>query len=163
MAVNFDAPVRLTEALLPLLRVRAELHRQRLEHRGRIGRPHSGAYSASKFALAGWSDALQARRSATASTSPECFPLHRHGGIPQREIVGSLKTRWLVAKPDTVADAILDAGPGGKPERYTPRPYWLVPAARVVAPASSGGRRRGRDVALHDGSLTRAALLAPRR
>ncbi len=137
MAVNFDAPVRLTEALLPILRQSAPSCIVNVSSTaGRIGRPHSGAYSASKFALAGWSDALHGEEK-------------RHGihvglvlpgfivteGFPQREIVGSLKTRWLVAKPDTVADAILDAGPGGKPERYTPRPYWLVAAARVIAPA----------------------------
>jgi hypothetical protein len=41
----------------------------------------------------------------------------------------------MVSKPEVVADAIFEAGPGGKPERYVPRPYWLAAAARVLAPA----------------------------
>jgi uncharacterized protein len=28
----------------------------------------------------------------------------------------------------------MDAGPGGKAERYVPRAYWLAAAARVLAP-----------------------------
>jgi hypothetical protein len=34
-----------------------------------------------------------------------------------------------------VAEAILDAGPGGRAERYTPRPYGLVAASRILVPA----------------------------
>jgi NAD(P)-dependent dehydrogenase (short-subunit alcohol dehydrogenase family) len=33
------------------------------------------------------------------------------------------------------AEAIVEAGPGGKAERYVPRGYWLASAARMVAPA----------------------------
>jgi short-subunit dehydrogenase len=158
MAVNFDAPVRLTEALLPLLRRSAPSSIVNVSSTaGRIGRPHSGAYSASKFALAGWSDALHGEEK-------------RHGihvglvlpgfivteGFPQREIVGSLKTRWLVAKPDTVADAILDAGAGRQARALHPAPVLAGRrragrGARTRA-AGDGGRR---DVAVHDRSLTR--------
>jgi hypothetical protein len=28
----------------------------------------------------------------------------------------------------------MDAGPGGKAERYVPRPYWFAAAARIVVP-----------------------------
>ena len=59
MEVNFDAVVRLTEALLPLLRESAPSAIVNVSSTaGRVARPGSGAYSASKFALAGWSDAL---------------------------------------------------------------------------------------------------------
>ena len=34
---------------------------------------------------------------------------------------------------EVVAEAILQAGPGGKPERYVPRGYWLAAALRVLA------------------------------
>ena len=61
MAVNFDAQVRLTEALLPLLRASAPSAIVNVSSTaGRVARAGSGAYSASKFALAGWSDALWA-------------------------------------------------------------------------------------------------------
>ena len=28
----------------------------------------------------------------------------------------------------------MDVGPGGKTERYVPRPYWLAAAARILVP-----------------------------
>ena len=55
-------------------------------------------------------------------------------GFPQRELVERRATRWLVSTPEKVADAIWDAGPGGKAERYVPRPYWQAAATRAVAP-----------------------------
>ena len=39
-----------------------------------------------------------------------------------------------MSTPERVAEAIVDAGPGGKAERYVPRPYWLAATARIVAP-----------------------------
>src|SRR5438067_5192620 len=59
MAVNFDAALRLTEALLPLLRASAPSSIVNVASTaGRVTRGGSAAYSASKFALAGWSDGL---------------------------------------------------------------------------------------------------------
>ena len=55
-------------------------------------------------------------------------------GFPQRELRDRLATRWLVSTPERVAEAIIDAGPGGKAERYVPRGYGLVAAPRVLAP-----------------------------
>ena len=136
MALNFDAQVRLTEALLPLLRASAPSSIVNVSSTaGRVARGGSGAYSASKFALAGWSDSLHLEE-------------RRHGvhvglvlpgfvateGFPQRQLVDRALTRWLVAKPDTIARAIIEAGPGGKAERYAPRPYWLAAALRLLVP-----------------------------
>ena len=66
MELNFDAVVRLTEALLPLLRaLGAERDRQRRRAPPAGSRaPARGAYSASKFALIGWSDSLYAEERA---------------------------------------------------------------------------------------------------
>ena len=59
MELNFDAVVRLTEALLPILRESAPSSIVNVSSTaGRVARPRSGAYSASKFALTGWTDAL---------------------------------------------------------------------------------------------------------
>jgi NAD(P)-dependent dehydrogenase (short-subunit alcohol dehydrogenase family) len=82
MAINFDAQVRLTEALLPLLRASApERDRERVLHRRPGGARGTGAYSASKFALAGWSDSLWAEeRASTACTWASCCP----GSSPPR-------------------------------------------------------------------------------
>jgi hypothetical protein len=43
-----------------------------------------------------------------------------------------------------VAEAIIEVGPGGTPERYVPRYYWIAAALRTIAPglvrrATSGG------------------------
>src|SRR6476469_8877192 len=61
MELNFDAVVRLTEALLPLLRAAAPSAIGNVASTaGRVARARTGAYSASKFALIGWSDSLYA-------------------------------------------------------------------------------------------------------
>ena len=41
----------------------------------------------------------------------------------------------MVVEPAGVAEAILQAGPGGRAERYVPRYYWLAAAARILVPA----------------------------
>ena len=40
----------------------------------------------------------------------------------------------MVSSPEKVAEAIMEAGPGGKAERYAPRPYALAAAARILLP-----------------------------
>src|SRR6185437_8170023 len=60
MEINFDAVLRLTEALLPVLRASAPSSIVNVSSiAGRVGRARMGAYSASKFALAGWSECLR--------------------------------------------------------------------------------------------------------
>jgi uncharacterized protein len=136
MTLNFDAQVRLTEKLLPLLRASAPSAVVNVASTaGRISRVGSGAYSASKFALAGWSDALWAEE-------------HLHGvhvglvlpgfisteGFPQSELTGRSLTRWIVSTPEKAAEAIYEAGIGRRAERYVPRPYWILAALRILAP-----------------------------
>ncbi len=147
MEVNFDAAVRLTEALLPLLRASAPSSIVNVSSvAGRMGRPSAGAYAASKFALAGWTEALAVEE-------------HPHGvhvglvlpgfvateGFPQRQLVGRAHTRWMVSTPDKVARAIVAAGPGGRREVYVPRPYALLPRVLGLMPGMTrrllgGGR-----------------------
>ena len=40
----------------------------------------------------------------------------------------------MVSTPEKAAEAILDAGPGGKAERYVPRPYAIAAGLRLLAP-----------------------------
>jgi short-subunit dehydrogenase len=137
MAINFDAQVRLTEALLPLLRASAPSAIVNVSSTaGRIARGGSGAYSASKFAFAGWSDALYAEE-------------HPHGvhvglvlpgfisteGFPHSELTAKPWTRWAVSTPEKAAEAIYEAGIARRAERYVPRAYVLAAALRVLAPA----------------------------
>jgi short-subunit dehydrogenase len=143
MAVNFDAVVRLTEALLPLLRESAPSAIVNVSSTaGRVARPGSGAYSASKFALAGWSDALAGEEREHGVHVGLVLPgFVATEGFPQRELRDRPLTRWVVSTPDKVAAAIADAA-SGKAERYVPRAYGMVPVLRALVPGLL--RRAGR-------------------
>jgi len=136
MELNFDAVVRLTEALLPLLRRSAPSAIVNVASTaGRVARARSGAYSASKFALAGWTDALHLEERGHGVHVGLVLPgFVATEGFPQTDLVRRRATRWLVSTPERVADAIWDAGPGGRAERYVPRPYFLAAALRILAP-----------------------------
>jgi short-subunit dehydrogenase len=152
MRVNFDAQVRLTEALLPLLERTARQPapdpvRPRgwkapvsivnvASTSGRVSRRNAGSYSASKFALIGWSDSLyleeQPRGVHVGLVLPGFIATE---GFPAAELRAKPLTRRIVSAPAVVAEAIVEVGPGGKAERYTPRYYWLAAASRILAPA----------------------------
>jgi uncharacterized protein len=136
MELNFDAVVRLTEALLPILRSSAPSSIVNVASTaGRVARARAGAYSASKFALVGWTDALYSEESAAGVHVGMVLPgFVATEGFPATELREKALTRWIVSKPERVADAILAAGPGGRAERYVPRPYALAAIARVLAP-----------------------------
>jgi short-subunit dehydrogenase len=136
MAINFDAQVRLTEALLPLLRASAPSAIVNVSSTaGRVSRAGSGAYSASKFALAGWSDALWAEERPNGVHVGLVLPgFISTEGFPQSELTSKPWTRWAVSTPEKGAEAIYEAGIGRKAERYVPRPYELAAALRVLAP-----------------------------
>ena len=158
LRVNFEAPVRLVEALLPLLRrtaaaggaggsesTGAVFAGRRLKApvaivnvtstSARIARLGTGAYSASKAALGAWSDSLflEERRHGVhvANVLPGFIATE---GFPQAELRASPLTRWAVSDAEQVADAVIVAGPGGAPEVYVPRYYWLGALLRLVAP-----------------------------
>jgi short-subunit dehydrogenase len=136
MEINFDAQVRLTEALLPLLRSSAPSAIVNVASTaGRVARAGSGAYSASKFALAGWSDALAAEERPHGVHVGLVLPgFISTEGFPQAELTGKPWTRWAVSTPEKAAEAIHQAGIGRRPERYVPRPYALLGALRTLAP-----------------------------
>ena len=136
MELNFDAVVRLTEALLPILRRSAPSSIVNVSSTaGRISRAKTSAYSASKFALAGWTDGLHFEERPHGVHVGLVLPgFVATEGFPQTEMVSRRATRWIVSTPERVADAIWDAGPGGRAERYVPRPYGIAAALRVVTP-----------------------------
>jgi uncharacterized protein len=136
MDLNFYAVVRLSEALLPVLRASAPSSIVNVSSiAGRIARAKSGAYSASKFALAGWTDALRIEEKRNGVHVGLVLPgFVSTEGFPQTQLTRSAKTRWLVSTPDKVADAIVRAGPGGRAEVSVPRPWAAVPRLRYGAP-----------------------------
>jgi short-subunit dehydrogenase len=137
MAINFDAQVRLTEALLPVLRASAPSAIVNVSSTAaRVARAGTGAYSASKFALTGWSDALWAEERRHRVHVGLVLPgFISTEGFPQAELTARPWTRWIVSTPDRVAEAIYEAGVGRRPERYVPRAYALAAVMRIVAPA----------------------------
>jgi len=137
MELNFDAVVRLTEALLPLLRKTAPSAIVNVASTaGRVSRARSGAYSASKFALIGWTDSLYAEEKEHGVHVGMVLPgFVVTEGFPATELREKAATRWIVSKPEKVAEAIHQCGPGGRAERYVPRPYGLAAALRILAPS----------------------------
>jgi short-subunit dehydrogenase len=136
MELNFDAALRLTEALLPALRSSAPSAIVNVASTaGRVSRARTGAYSASKFALIGWSDSLYSEERSNGVHVGLVLPgFIATEGFPAEELRAKALTRWIVSKPEKVAEAIFEAGPGGKAERYVPRPYALAAVARILLP-----------------------------
>ncbi len=137
MQLNFDAVVRLTEALLPTLRASTPSAIVNVASTaGRVARARTGSYSASKFALIGWTDSLYAEERAHGVHVGMVLPgFIATEGFPATELRERALTRWVVSKPEKVAEAIFEAGPGGKAERYVPRGYALAAVARILAPS----------------------------
>ena len=131
---------------------------------GRVSRPNSGAYSASKFALIGWTDALHAEEREHGVHVGLVLPgFVKTEGFPATELLAKAATRLIVSEPDVVAEAIVEAGPGGRAERYVPRYYWIPAALRILAPSADppGHRRRGVHDRHQGGRV--GARLRPRR
>jgi uncharacterized protein len=136
MELNFDAVVRLTEALLPALRASAPSAIVNVASTAaRVARSRTGAYSASKFALVGWTDALYAEERPHGVHVGLVLPgFIETEGFPATELRERALTRWTVSKPEKVAEAIVECGLRGKAERYVPRPYALAAVARILTP-----------------------------
>ncbi|HXA53479.1 MAG TPA: SDR family NAD(P)-dependent oxidoreductase [Solirubrobacteraceae bacterium] len=140
MAINFDAQVRLAEELLALLRSSAPSAIVNVSSMAaRLPTPGTGAYCASKAALAGWSDALRAEERGqgvhVGLVLPGSIPTE---SFPQIELLSKPQTRWMVSTAERVAEAICDAGIRRRRERYAPRPFALGAVLRVLAPSLSG-------------------------
>jgi short-subunit dehydrogenase len=136
LEVNLHAPIRLTGELLPLLRRSAPSSIVNVASvAGRVPYPRGGAYAASKFGLAGWSESLRHEEAEHGVHVGLVLPgFVSTEGFPQEQLTAKAVTRWAVSTPEVVAEAIVEAGPGGKPERYVPRP-WAVPVVlRALAP-----------------------------
>ena len=101
---------------------------------GRVVRPNSGAYSATKFALAGWSDALYAEERAHGVHVGLVLPgFVKTEGFPARSCCQG-RDPVIVSEPERRGRGDLRGGPGRPAERYVPRYYWFSPPLRIVAP-----------------------------
>ena len=141
MAINFDAQVRLAEAVLPLLRRSAPSAIVFIGSvASRVSRARAGSYSASKFALAGWTEALymEERRHGVhvALVQPGFVATE---GFPQRELLARPWTRWMVSTDDKVAEAVVEAWRRRQAERYVPGPTGSSRSPGPCCPACTGG------------------------
>ena len=136
MALNFDAQLRVTEALLPLLRASAPSAIVNVSSvAGRVARGGAGGYSASKFALIGWSDALfQEERPNGVHVGLVLPGFVETEGFPAAELTAKHATRWIVSTDAKAAEAILAAGLRGRAEVYVPRPWRLIAVLRTLVP-----------------------------
>ena len=136
MELNFNAQVRLTEALLPLLRRSAPSAIVNVSSTaGRVSRAGQGGYSASKFALCGWSEALRQEERPHGVHVGLVMPGFVHTeGFPQDALVRNPLGRLILGTDRGVAEAIADCALRGRSARYTPRVYGLATVAAGVAP-----------------------------
>lgn len=121
MRVNFEAPVRLTLTLLPhLLRRRRGCIVNVSSLGGRLGIRQEAAYSASKFALCGWSESMAADLWGTGvevrivNPGPIDTEIWDQPGNAPADYDGPLEP------PSLVADAIVAAIEGDAIETYVP-------------------------------------------
>jgi uncharacterized protein len=147
MDQNFDSAVRMTEALLPMLRRSAPSSIVNVGSiAGRIARPGMGAYNAAKFALNGWTEGLHHEERAhgvhVGLVTPGFIATE---GFPQEQLVGKAATRWMVGNTDQAVAAILEAA-AGKAEVSVPGWYGILPRLRYATPGlvrfALSGRRR---------------------
>ena len=100
----------------------------------RIARPKTGPYSAAKAALAAWSDALYLEERPHGVHVATVLPgFISTEGFPQEQLTRSVKTRWMVGKPEQAAEAIVTAA-NGKAEVAVPRWYGVLPRIRATLP-----------------------------
>ena len=144
MELNFNAPVRITEALLPALRRRGGSVVNVASVAGRVARPRTGAYSASKAALNAWTDALRAEEIENGVHVGAVLPgFIKTEGFPARELLAKPATRWMVSTPERVAEAIAEVAFDRRDERIVPRGYGAFIAARTLAPRLAFRMTRG--------------------
>jgi uncharacterized protein len=144
MELNFNAAVRVTEALLPLLREAGGSVVNVASIAARVSRPRSGAYSASKAALVAWTDALRSEEAEHGVHVGAVLPGYvKTEGFPARELLAKPTTRWLVSKPEHVAEAIDDVGFERRNERTVPRGYAAITAMRTLVPPVIARATRG--------------------
>lgn len=133
MAVNFTGALRCMGAFADLLTASAPARVVNVASvAGKLG-VGPPAYTASKFALVGFTEAVRpdwARRGVAVSQLNPGFV--KTEGFPQERFAGTPVAR-LVITPDEVAEAIVEVARSGARERTVPRWYRPVVALRHVA------------------------------
>lgn len=148
MAVNYLGTVQATLSVLPDMVERRSGHIVNVASvAGRLGAPFEAAYSASKFAVVGFSESLAAEMGALGvavslvEPGPVATSFTDARGVPfQRE-------RPRPLDPERVVDAIVDVLSSGRPEVVRPRWLRFPIAVRALLPGAyfRGVRRDAAD------------------
>ena len=134
MGVNFLAPVRLALTALPGMLGRASGHIVNVASvAGRVGSPRESAYSASKFALVGWTEAMASDLVGTGVRMHLVIP----GPIDTEiwdKVTEPTAYRGRRYPPAIVSRAVLDCVERGAFELWAPRWLSVMPLFRSVTP-----------------------------
>ena len=136
MATNFLGAVYCTGEFMELLLASAPSSVVNVTSvAGRIAAPGKPAYTASKFALVGWSESLGATIARkgihVASVEPGFVPTE---GFPQSGMVDDPMMKRILGTDAMVSEAIQDAVKHRKPQRVVPRAYYLAQIPLVATP-----------------------------
>lgn len=135
-ATNFFGSIYCTAEFLPLLERSAPSSIVNVTSvAGRIAMPGLPAYTASKFALVGWTESLApmlAPKKIHVATIEPGFVATE--GFPQKEMVDDPKLKRLLGTEQMVSEAIQDAVRRRKVQRVVPRLYYLGQIPQLIAP-----------------------------
>ncbi len=136
MATNFFGAVNCTAHLLELLERSAPSNIVNVASvAGRFAFGNASAYCASKFALVGWSEAIRfdlaSKGISVSLVEPGPVPTE---GFAQEALVGHPLLKHALGSTEEVSAAIRDVVEGDKPQRVTPRWYYLFQIPKVVVP-----------------------------
>jgi uncharacterized protein len=102
---------------------------------GRLATPGATAYVASKFALVGWTESIEAELAPkgiyVSSVEPGFIPTE---GFPQADLVEHPVLKRILGTEEEVAKAIVHAIEHRKAQRVVPRWYYLLQVPRLVTP-----------------------------
>jgi short-subunit dehydrogenase len=127
MRVNFESPVRMTMAVLPRMLERDQGTVVNVSSMGgRLGILHETAYCASKFALAGWSEALALDLWSTGVEIRLIIPGPVDTDIWTRPDNDRAVYDGPLEPPETVAQGIVRAIEGDAFEHYLPDLKWVA-------------------------------------
>lgn len=136
MATNFFGAAACTAMLLPFLEQAAPSHIVNVASvAGRVTFGGASAYSASKFALVGWSEALhyELKPRGIHVTSIEPGPLPTEG-FPQNALVNHPLLRFALTTEEDVSRAIRKVLGRSVVQRTVPRWYYASSVWRALAP-----------------------------
>lgn len=137
MATNFYGVVRTTSAFMPLLLESAPSHVVNVASvAGRLAVGGVPGYTASKFAVVGWSEALhfqlRPRGVFVSLVEPGIIATE---GFPAKGIARSRFLKYTMGTTEGVSSAIQDVIVNRKMQRMTPRWYYLLQVPRLLTPA----------------------------